>query len=306
MRSPFGDYLRKKREEEHLTLRHTAEEVGIVPAYLSDIEKGRRNPFDRHPDMMERFEKALHLSQEDITTLYDLAALERQPGHQVPVDLSEYLREQPDIRDFVRTARKQGLSEENWKSLTAKVTRLSKEQTAEKVSNTISLEGRNPFGGYVRKKREEQHLTLRGTAAELGITPAYLSDIEKGRRNPFTDAEKLQSLSKILKLSESETHTLYDISALNYAHNYEGEIQYTGDQTPECPADLRQYLSNNPAVRTFVRAAGAKDLSKAQWQELTKTVQQKREVGLDVKENAPKRHYIKKRPSPSKDKDRGR
>lgn len=93
---------------------------------------------------------------------------------------------------------------------------------------------------------------------------------------------------------------------MNYAHNYEGEIQYTGDQTPECPADLRQYLSNNPAVRTFVRAAGAKDLSKAQWQELTKTVQQKREVGLDVKENAPKRHYIKKRPSPSKDKDRGR
>jgi len=42
------------------------------------------------------------------------------------------------------------------------------------------------FGEFIAEKRKGQGISLRGMADELGITPAYLSDIEKSRRNPQT------------------------------------------------------------------------------------------------------------------------
>ena len=38
------------------------------------------------------------------------------------------------------------------------------------------------FGEFIAEKRKSRGLTLRGLAAELGIVPAYMSDIEKGHR----------------------------------------------------------------------------------------------------------------------------
>lgn len=37
------------------------------------------------------------------------------------------------------------------------------------------------FGKFIAYKRKSLGITLRGMAAELGISPAYLSDIEKGK-----------------------------------------------------------------------------------------------------------------------------
>ena len=41
------------------------------------------------------------------------------------------------------------------------------------------------FGEFIAEKRKSRGLTLRGLAAELGIVPAYMSDIEKGHRYPL-------------------------------------------------------------------------------------------------------------------------
>lgn len=40
------------------------------------------------------------------------------------------------------------------------------------------------FGKFIEERRKALGLTLRGFAAELDIAPAYMSDIEKGRRYP--------------------------------------------------------------------------------------------------------------------------
>lgn len=40
------------------------------------------------------------------------------------------------------------------------------------------------FGGQLRTKRQIRCLTLSQLARQLGITAAYLSDIERGNRNP--------------------------------------------------------------------------------------------------------------------------
>ena len=68
------------------------------------------------------------------------------------------------------------------------------------------------FGEFIAEKRKSRGLTLRGLAAELGIAPAYMSDIEKGHRYP-PDKDKLYELSRILCLSEDETNTMFDLAA---------------------------------------------------------------------------------------------
>ena len=61
----------------------------------------------------------------------------------------------------------------------------------------------NPFGTYVRTKREEVGMTLTEFARQLEISPAYWSRIETGRENPPKD-ELIRKAATILGLSEDE------------------------------------------------------------------------------------------------------
>ncbi len=61
----------------------------------------------------------------------------------------------------------------------------------------------NPFGTYVRTKREEVGMTLTEFARQLEISPAYWSRIETGRENPPKD-ELNKKAATILGLSEDE------------------------------------------------------------------------------------------------------
>lgn len=61
----------------------------------------------------------------------------------------------------------------------------------------------NPFGTYVRTKREEVGMTLTELARQLEISPAYWSRIETGRENPPKD-ELIKKAATILGLSEDE------------------------------------------------------------------------------------------------------
>ena len=61
----------------------------------------------------------------------------------------------------------------------------------------------NPFGTYVRTKREDVGMTLTEFARQLEISPAYWSRIETGRENPPKD-ELIKKAATILGLSEDE------------------------------------------------------------------------------------------------------
>ena len=61
----------------------------------------------------------------------------------------------------------------------------------------------NPFGTYVRTKREEVGMTLTEFSRQLEISPAYWSRIETGRENPPKD-ELIKKAATILGLSEDE------------------------------------------------------------------------------------------------------
>jgi transcriptional regulator with XRE-family HTH domain len=55
----------------------------------------------------------------------------------------------------------------------------------------------NNFGDTVRELRRAQELGLRETAAKIGISPAYLSRIERGKEHP-PKAETIKALAKTL------------------------------------------------------------------------------------------------------------
>lgn len=48
------------------------------------------------------------------------------------------------------------------------------------------------FGQYARSARLDQEVTLKAVADAIGFTPAYISDIERGNRNPPTPAKVRQ------------------------------------------------------------------------------------------------------------------
>lgn len=105
----FGDFLQKKRTEKRITLRKMAELLGITAPYLTDIEKDRRNPPEKKK--LEQISEILSLSDEDKTTMYDLAGKKR---NSVAPDLPDYIMEHNYVSTALRTARDLDASEEDW------------------------------------------------------------------------------------------------------------------------------------------------------------------------------------------------
>lgn len=56
------------------------------------------------------------------------------------------------------------------------------------------------FGRFIREKRSEQGLSLNDVAEKIGVSVAYVSDVERGQRAPF-DPIRFEGLSEILGVS---------------------------------------------------------------------------------------------------------
>lgn len=82
----FGKFIKTKRQldQRDLTLRDVADKLGLSVSMLSDIENGRRKPFDS--EKIEQFCALLNLSSDDKARLYDLAAIEKS---EVPYDIED-------------------------------------------------------------------------------------------------------------------------------------------------------------------------------------------------------------------------
>ena len=101
MNTRFGDFVREKRLQRKINLRKLAEIIGIVPAYMSDIENNRRYPPDK--EKIYRIAEALELSEEETNTLFNLAANEKE--NTVSPDLPEYIMGTDKARVALRMAR---------------------------------------------------------------------------------------------------------------------------------------------------------------------------------------------------------
>lgn len=105
----FGEFLQRKREVSKITLRRLAEMLNLSAPFLSDVEKGNRNP----PDLakLEQIADILSLSNEDKHTMFDLAGKKRKS---VAPDLPEYIMSRKYVVTALRTARDLDAGEEDW------------------------------------------------------------------------------------------------------------------------------------------------------------------------------------------------
>lgn len=120
-------------------------------------------------------------------------------------------------------------------------------------------ENEQVFGKFIEERRKSLGITLRGFAAELDIAPAYMSDIEKGRRYP--PDKKLDDIARILKLEGTEKDKLLDLAALTRVNTVS--------------PDLPEYIMDKDLARVALRRAKAGNLSDEGWQEVIELINKK-------------------------------
>ena len=103
-------------------------------------------------------------------------------------------------------------------------------------------ERKEQFGKYISEKRQTLGLTKKQCANLIGITPAYLSDIERGNRNAPTN--HLNKIIEVLHIEHCELDAFYDLAGLSH-----GKWE-----------DLNEML-NNLVIRTTLRLAKEKNIN---------------------------------------------
>ena len=116
------------------------------------------------------------------------------------------------------------------------------------------------FGELVKEYRGKK--TLKELGDEIGISSAYLSDIEKGNRFPSKD--KLDKLIKIFGLKDKKKDNFYDLVAKESPNKY------------KVSGDIAEYIMKNEYLRNFIRVAKEKKLDNSYWK--NKTEELEREV----------------------------
>ena len=105
----FGEKIKLKRQEKGFTLRGFADALNIAPSYMSDIEKGKRNPPAQ--EIIEKMIVLLELKEEEKNDLLDLAATEKDT---LAYDIAVYVNDIANVRVALRKAKELNLGEERW------------------------------------------------------------------------------------------------------------------------------------------------------------------------------------------------
>lgn len=66
----------------------------------------------------------------------------------------------------------------------------------------MSVEGLK-FGGFVRREREAREIGLREMAKKIGVSPTYLSKVERDQFPPPTE-DKVRAIAQIIKCDPDE------------------------------------------------------------------------------------------------------
>lgn len=120
------------------------------------------------------------------------------------------------------------------------------------------------FGEYLKQKRLDKEITLRGFAKLVDISPVYLCDLEKGRK-AAPSMEVMQKMVSKLALNKEESEKFYDLAAL--------------EQTAKnpIPKDLNAFLKDNRVIVSALRTAKDLDATDEEWQDFIDKLRKSRE-----------------------------
>ena len=115
------------------------------------------------------------------------------------------------------------------------------------------------FGSFIETRRKQKQISIRKMAEMLGITPAYLSDIEKNRRYA-PDKEKLLEIARILMLSKEEIDLMFDLA---------------GKSKGELPPDIPEYIMDREIVKVALRTANQNNATDEDWKAFIERLKRK-------------------------------
>lgn len=120
------------------------------------------------------------------------------------------------------------------------------------------------FGEYLKQKRLDKEITLRGFAKLVDISPVYLCDLEKGRK-AAPSMEVMKKMVSKLALNKEESERFYDLAAL--------------EQTAKnpIPKDLNAFLKDNRVIVSALRTAKDLDATDEEWQDFIDKLRKSRE-----------------------------
>lgn len=120
------------------------------------------------------------------------------------------------------------------------------------------------FGEYLKQKRLDKEITLRGFAKLVDISPVYLCDLEKGRK-AAPSMEVMQKMVSKLALNKEESERFYDLAAL--------------EQTAKnpIPKDLNAFLKDNRVIVSALRTAKDLHATDEEWQDFIDKLRKSRE-----------------------------
>lgn len=85
------------------------------------------------------------------------------------------------------------------------------------------------LGRRIRERRQELHLTVRGFAAQIGVQPPFVTDIEADRRRP--SPEVLEKIANVLRLPQDELRAL----------------------DPRISPEVKEWMDEEPRVSSLLR-----------------------------------------------------
>ena len=107
------------------------------------------------------------------------------------------------------------------------------------------------FGEHLRQKRLGKNMKAKTFAELLEISPAYLSSLENGSRQP-PSYELLDMMAAILELNIDERYQLFDLAGEN-------------KHPQEIAKDLTEYIYQNPKILEMLRYTMRCRLSEKEW-----------------------------------------
>jgi HTH-type transcriptional regulator, competence development regulator len=122
---------------------------------------------------------------------------------------------------------------------------------AKQINECLTLNEMSKFGETLRQLREAQNIGLRETASMIGISPAYLSRIERGKEHP-PKPETVKALALVLA---ADPDVLFRLC-------------------PSTDPDVVTLLKERPKVLELVRLIMSRELSDEQVNRVEQFIQQ--------------------------------
>ncbi len=123
-----------------------------------------------------------------------------------------------------------------------------------KLANVASVAN---LGSRIREQRQHLGLTVRGFAAQIGVAPPFVTDIEAGRRRP--GPEVLEKIAGILEIP------LADLQELD----------------PRITPEVKEWMDEEPRVASLLRRLGQDPHRDALLRQMEQVVDAEQDRGED-------------------------